>query len=133
MKLSTSQPLCDADDIFHQWDVTSEVIVVLLINRETSTSTLQVRDWDGKQLWQITLAEIAPWGVAIGENSIFLGSGSGAVREFDLSSGYEYPITPIPLESLTVFAGRLLMSTPSMRALHIQFAQREIPAVPCSL
>jgi len=87
MKLSISEPLSDSSNIFYQWVVTPEVIVVLLGSRESPTHNLQARNWEGKQLWQIDIAEVAPWGLAVGDDFVFLGSKSGAIQEFDLSSG----------------------------------------------
>lgn len=87
MKLSISEPLCDCEDTFRQWAVTQEVIVVLLDNFNSDYLTLQARNWEGKQLWRVNVEEKESWGLAIGGDFVFLGSESGAVKEFDLSSG----------------------------------------------
>lgn len=86
MKLSISEPLCASDDTFNQWDVTEEAIVLLLDNNADSF-TLQAWNWEGKQLWHLNVAENEPRGLAIGGDFVFLGSESGAIKEFDLSSG----------------------------------------------
>jgi hypothetical protein len=65
----------------------TRVIVVVLINRDSGTLTLQARNWEGKQLWQSNIEESKPWGLAVGGDFVFLGSKSGAVQECDLSSG----------------------------------------------
>ncbi len=71
-----------------QWAVTPEVIVVTLDpNDEPYDFTLQARNWEGKQLWQIVVAYSEPWGLAAGGNSVFLGSDPGAIHEYDLASG----------------------------------------------
>ena len=87
MKLSISEPLGDATDTFFQWAVTPEAIVVVLTNRAVRAFTLQARTWEGKQLWQTEIEQDEPWGLAVADDLIFLGSQSGAVHEFDLSSG----------------------------------------------
>jgi outer membrane protein assembly factor BamB len=83
MKLSVSQALCEAPDIFQHWEVTPEVIVFLL-----TTPSLQARNWEGELLWQVDVAEDEPWGLSVGGGFVFVGAESGAVMEFDLASGY---------------------------------------------
>lgn len=88
MRLSINEPLSNDHGVFFQWDFTSELIVVHLMNRETHSNILQARNWDGKQLWQTQIAESPHWGLAIGDNFVFLGSNSGEILEFHLSSGW---------------------------------------------
>jgi len=87
MELSISEPLSDSSDLFLQWVVTPEVIVVLLLSRENRTRSLQAWNWEGKRFWQIDIVESAPWCFAVGDDFVFLGSKSGAIQEFELSSG----------------------------------------------
>jgi hypothetical protein len=87
MQFLLSEALCNDDAHFRQWDVTPEVIVVLLGNFNSDSITLQARNWEGKQLWQVNIAGNGSWGLAVGGDFVFLGSESGAINEFKISSG----------------------------------------------
>lgn len=87
LSLSDSEPLSDTNDILSHWDVTPEMIVVLLHNHDPPLTTLQARNWEGKKVWQTDVAAYEPWGLAIGGSFVFLGSNAGTVIEFHLFSG----------------------------------------------
>jgi hypothetical protein len=77
-----TKALCDARDHLRRWEVTPAVIVLIL-----TSPSVQVRNWEGEQLWHISAPEIESTALSVANEFVFVGGESGTVKEFHLASG----------------------------------------------